>query len=280
MAASMMVFSLSPVMAKSKKAKAFLTTFQNFKTNFDPTSKAWLSPASPWAPYFKIIAAQKATKELIAMEQQGRCDEVMSEVLRNFITHTPDVSRAFFKPEILKNFENSLVPALSRRYQRCQAWQKLITVIEHTKRSALFMESPYLNLPYFSFAQKPKDRTKKAEQQYHGAIITLTRLGLCKNDKAALKDLEILSKKSYAKLFQEAEALYMDTHAKNLGLKTTHYQMIKEYIKNNRAKIGEPTSHEPQKLFSMQARLKAKDWQKASALVPNLTNVCQTQSED
>ena len=151
--------------------------------------------------------------------------------------------------------------------------------MEREKRRILFMQEPYLNLPYFSFSQKPKDLTTKADKHYHAAILILTRLGLCQNDKAALKDLESLSKKSYGKLFQEAEALYIDTHAKRLGLKTNHFKMIKDYIKNNRTKIGERISYEPQKLFSMQARLKAEQWQKASELVPNLTKLCDAQIE-
>ena len=263
----------------AKEAQTFPASFQNFKTNFGSTSKAWLSPASPWAPYFKIITTQKATKELNNLEQQGRCDEVMSEVLRNFIGQTPHLSSVFFKPDIQDNFEQTLVPALSLHYQRCKAWQKLITVIERAKRSALFMPAPTLNMPYFSFAQQPKDLTQKAGKNYHSAVITLTRLGLCQNDQAALKDLQTLSRQSYSKLFQEAESLYMDAHAKRLGIETNHYQMIKEVISNNRGKGGQHVSYEPQKLFSMQARLQAGDWQKAGHLVPHLTELCRMQTK-
>ncbi len=256
------------------KASKFITTFENFKKNFGPTSKAWLSPASPWAPYFKTITTQKGKKDHLSLEQQGRCDEVMSNVLKNVINQAPKLSTIFLKPEILDNFETTLVPALSIRYQRCQAWQKLIYVIERSKRKSAFSDAPYLNLPYFSFDQKTKELQEKQDQYFYDAVKTLTQLGLCKNDKTALKDLENLSTKMYNTIFNEAQSLYMDAHAKRQGLETNHYKLIKVHLTQGKTKHREEISYQPQKVLSMKARLEAGQWEKASELVPSLTAVC------
>ncbi len=217
LAGSFILFWSSSIFAKTKQSETFVQSFTAYSKSHSPTSKAWFSSASPWAPYFKTISEQKAGLEHLVLEQQGRCDEVMSNALKNFIDQVPNLSTIFLKPEILDNFENTLVPALSIRYQRCQAWQKLIYVIERSKRNNLFTPELYLNLPYFRFDQKPKDLPKKENQFFHDSVKSLTKLGLCKNDKTALKDLETLSTKMYNTLFNEAQSLYMDAHAKKLG---------------------------------------------------------------
>lgn len=260
--------------AEKKQAKTFINDFETLakikKTNAD-----WFSNQSPFAPYLKSLSMSKRSLNQLSKEQQGRCDEVMTDIQQKFVEHNPELAEIFLKPTILTTFEEIIIPAISNSYRRCKAWQQLSYSIERSKRRTLFTVEPFLDLPFLGLKHPPKETANKEQKFLYQALKSLTHLGLCKNEKTALKDLETLSLKMFAKIFDETESLYMDAHAKALGVETKHYEMIKNAL--NSPKYKHQVSREPQKLLSMQAHLEAGDVSKAAKLVPALVALCKSQ---
>lgn len=259
----------------NEKANQFIKTFQQFAQRPTTNKTPWLSPASPWAPYFNTFKMRQDSQKLAELERHGRCDEVMTLIFKHFVRTAPDLREIFLKPEILNNFEHVLIPHFSPHFHRCKAWQKLTPAIEASKRRSAVIAEPFLNLPPMDLQKKSQPTSNKLERSFFKGLRALIHLGLCLHDKAALKDINALSKKLYVKIFDETEALYMDAHAKRQGLITNHYSQKKQSLAETFKAQKDQISLQPQKVLSMKARIEAEDWQGAARLVPHLSAHCQ-----
>ena len=170
----------------------FEASFDAF-TNTKPEPVEWLKPPSPWAPllghqFFNALEDEEKERSLTA-QRLGQCEPVISDAMHGFFNLYADLQAIMIHADIRANFKTMLLPQFSHALKRCQAFAKLIPIMEATRRRYGLDETFAVALPQINVFLPGSLRIPDTTFIYHNALSEIYRLGLCEGFTPALEDV-------------------------------------------------------------------------------------------
>ncbi|MEM9732741.1 MAG: hypothetical protein AAF903_04545 [Pseudomonadota bacterium] len=195
---AMTIFFSVPDLQAASKSRA-KDSLPQFEANFDafsaknPVAADWLKQDSPWSPLlrrqFSDALDEAERKRSETAQRFGQCEFVVSGELQGLISLHPHLQAIMLRADIRENFETVLLPQFSSALRRCRAFEKLIPIIETTRRRYGLDETFAVALPQISVFPPSPFGTSSTGLNYGDAVSEIYTLGLCLRFKPALQDI-------------------------------------------------------------------------------------------